>query len=59
MLKILKYGTTMRQDRLWRKNRAPNTGPCIGTDLNRNFDFYWNTGGSSNLECADTYHGIL
>nr|CAG4636762.1 EOG090X00QE [Ceriodaphnia reticulata]SVE72762.1 EOG090X00QE [Ceriodaphnia reticulata] len=44
-------------DRLWRKNRSPNSGACIGTDLNRNFDFYWNTGGSSSLECAETYHG--
>nr|CAG4649078.1 EOG090X00QE [Scapholeberis mucronata]SVE93443.1 EOG090X00QE [Scapholeberis mucronata] len=45
-------------DRLWRKNRKPNTGsPCVGTDLNRNYDYYWNTGGSSNLPCAETYNG--
>lgn len=44
-------------DRLWRKNRAPNQGICVGTDLNRNFDFQWNTGGSSSLECGETYHG--
>nr|SVE74010.1 EOG090X00QE [Daphnia barbata] len=44
-------------DRLWRKNRAPNSGVCVGTDLNRNFDYYWNTGGSTSIECGETYHG--
>jgi len=45
-------------NRLWRKNRAPNSGsPCIGTDLNRNFGFHWNEGGSSALACSETYHG--
>ena len=30
------------QDRLWRKNRRPNKGSeCIGTDLNRNWQFQW------------------
>ena len=34
---------------MWRKNRAPNQGSsCVGTDLNRNFGYYWYTGGSSN-----------
>lgn len=33
-------------NRLWRKNRSPNKGApnkpkCLGTDLNRNFDFNW------------------
>jgi len=45
-------------NRLWRKNRQPNPGSsCYGTDLNRNWPFKWNTGGSSNLPCSDTYHG--
>ena len=29
------------EDRLWRKSRRPNTdvgSPCVGTDVNRNFD---------------------
>ena len=33
---------------MWRKNRKPNSGSsCIGTDLNRNFDFKWMVSGSS------------
>jgi len=31
-----------KQDRLWRKNRNPVNGPCVGIDLNRNFGFHWN-----------------
>lgn len=45
-------------DRLWRKNRQPNAGSiCIGTDLNRNWPYMWNTGGSSANPCSDSYHG--
>jgi len=52
------YVHTFTSDRLWRKNRQPNPGAaCAGTDLNRNFPFRWNTGGSSNLPCSDAYHG--
>ena len=30
------------KNRMWRKNRRPNTGSsCVGTDLNRNFGFQW------------------
>jgi hypothetical protein len=44
--------------RLWRKNRAPNTGSsCVGSDLNRNFGYFWRTGGSSSDPCSDTYAG--
>jgi len=42
--------------RLWRKNRR-NWGSCIGTDPNRNFDFFWMSGGASNNPCSDTYAG--
>jgi len=43
---------------MWRKNRQPNQGStCIGTDLNRNYEFQWNTGGSSANPCTDTFHG--
>ena len=36
------YVYTWTDDRLWRKSRRPNRGSeCIGTDLNRNFDFQW------------------
>ena len=46
--------------------RTPNSGfflgqpvmlDCYGTDLNRNFGYHWNTGGSSDDPCAETYHG--
>ena len=30
--------------RLWRKSRMDNPGSaCIGTDLNRNYDYDWNS----------------
>jgi hypothetical protein len=42
----------------WRKSRKPNTNSgCIGTDLNRNYAFRWNNGGSSSNPCSDTFHG--
>ena len=44
------------KDRMWRKNRKP-VGRCYGVDLNRNFGYQWNTGGSSSDPCSDTYHG--
>ena len=44
---------------LWRKNTNDNycSGGLEGADLNRNFDFEWNTGGSSPDQCNQTYHG--
>jgi murein tripeptide amidase MpaA len=49
---------TWSNDRLWRKNRSPNTGTsCIGTDLNRNYNDHWNGGGSSTNPCSETYMG--
>ncbi len=46
----------------WRKNTDSDDGCGTpndwGTDLNRNFDFYWACcGGSSGDPCASTYHG--
>jgi PKD repeat protein/murein tripeptide amidase MpaA len=49
----------------WRKNVNNTNGSCsansVGTDLNRNFPFHWNTvaGGSSGNACAETYRGPL
>ncbi len=40
----------------WRKNRR-NISGCFGVDLNRNYSFGYNTGGSSNDPCSDIYHG--
>jgi len=52
------YAWTHASDRLWRKNRRPNTGsPCAGTDLNRNFDYNWGHDGVSHLPCGETYCG--
>ena len=43
---------------MWRKNRRPNEGSsCIGTDLNRNFDFRWGQEGVSSEPCSDIYRG--
>lgn len=36
------YKYTFQVDRLWRKSRKPY-GRCYGVDLNRNWDFRWNT----------------
>ncbi|MBN1661116.1 MAG: PKD domain-containing protein [Anaerolineae bacterium] len=45
----------------WRKNTDSDDGcsssSSWGTDLNRNYSFYWNSGGSSGDPCAETYHG--
>jgi len=49
------YAYSHTRDRMWRKNRRP--GSCVGVDLNRNYGYMWNTGGSSGSPCADTYHG--
>ncbi|KAK4877364.1 hypothetical protein RN001_009870 [Aquatica leii] len=43
-------------DRSWRKTRSPQK-KCIGTDLNRNFDFHWGENGSSSDPCSDAYSG--
>nr|CAD7425782.1 unnamed protein product [Timema monikensis] len=44
--------------RLWRKTRSRESSSiCIGTDPNRNFDFYWMEGGASSNPCSDTYAG--
>lgn len=54
------YEFSHTNNNMWRKSRRPNTNHnsnCIGTDLNRNYAFQWNTGGSSNDPCSDTYHG--
>ncbi|XP_001983816.2 zinc carboxypeptidase [Drosophila grimshawi] len=46
-------------ERLWRKSRLPSdpTGECIGTDLNRNFDYRWMVIGASDDPCSQTYAG--
>jgi murein tripeptide amidase MpaA len=47
-------------DRMWRKNRVPSSSSsCVGTDINRNWDAFWDVpGGSSTNPCAQDYRGI-
>jgi carboxypeptidase T len=44
---------------MWRKNNNPNSNSgCRGVDINRNYDFLWNSGiGTSLNECSDTFRG--
>jgi len=52
------YVWSWDSNRFWRKSRNVNAGSsCIGTDLNRNYDYQWNSGGSSGSPCSDTYRG--
>jgi len=54
------YEFTHTTDRFWRKSRSLNGSPvdCIGTDLNRNFDFHWlENGGASSNPCSNTFGG--
>ncbi|KAJ6643131.1 Zinc carboxypeptidase A 1, partial [Pseudolycoriella hygida] len=44
-------------NRAWRKSRTPHSHLCYGVDLNRNFDFHWNTVGASDDPCSDIYAG--
>jgi murein tripeptide amidase MpaA len=52
------YDLTGSPYRAWRKNRQPNPGPSVGTDLNRNYDYRWACcGGSSGKRSSFTYRG--
>lgn len=51
------YEYTFNIYRLWRKTRSTNGVPCFGVDANRNYDFHWHEVGSSENNCAETYHG--
>ncbi|GAA0466452.1 M14 family zinc carboxypeptidase [Streptomyces olivaceiscleroticus] len=52
------YEYTHTNDRMWRKTRSVVRGStCRGTDMNRNWDYQWSTGGSSTNPCSDTYAG--
>ncbi len=54
--KIAEGGQSQRKNR---HNYGGCSGTGIGTDLNRNFPFYWNqvSGGSSGYACDSTYRG--
>nr|ABU98625.1 carboxypeptidase [Helicoverpa armigera] len=55
------YEFTFTNTRFWRKTRSTNTHSsssiCPGVDGNRNYDFAWNTVGTSNSPCSDIYAG--
>ncbi|EYC02581.1 hypothetical protein Y032_0099g3191 [Ancylostoma ceylanicum] len=59
------YEYSRLKNRMWRKNRRPatcrrqhfHTVCCGGVDLNRNFDWFWASTGSSTDPCHETYHG--
>ena len=54
------YNYTRTHNRMWRKNRQPNTGigaVCTGIDPNRNFGYHWHEGGSSGITCLEDYRG--
>ncbi|KAE9419726.1 hypothetical protein Angca_005841, partial [Angiostrongylus cantonensis] len=60
------YEYSRLKNRMWRKNRRPynckhqrfHSGCCTGVDLNRNFDWFWSSAGSSTDPCHDTYPGL-
>jgi len=53
------YEYSHTSSNMWRKSRKPNEGvrASVGTDLNRNFEYMWGTGGSSSLPTSDSYMG--
>ncbi len=51
------YDIKSRYYKMWRKNRRVNDVDTFGVDLNRNYGFEWNTGGSSSNPRSDVYHG--
>jgi carboxypeptidase T len=46
-------------DAWWRKNRNLNPSqPCMGVDINRNYDFLWSSGiGTSASSCSEVFKG--
>ena len=54
----MQYDLTGNPFRAWRKNRQPNPGPSVGTDLNRNYGYRFGCcGGSSGSGKNIEYRG--
>ena len=54
----MQYDLTGNPFRAWRKNRQPNPGPSVGTDLNRNYGYRFACcGGSSGKRSNIEYRG--
>ncbi len=51
------YEYTWTNERLWRKNRQPNTDGSMGTDPNRNWGYQWGGQGASANGADETYRG--
>ncbi|CAH0663688.1 unnamed protein product [Spodoptera exigua] len=55
------YKFTFTNTRFWRKTRSTDqaglSGICPGVDGNRNYDFFWNSVGTSNSACSDIFAG--
>ncbi|KAI8894283.1 hypothetical protein BC833DRAFT_237569 [Globomyces pollinis-pini] len=51
------YAFSHNENRMWRKNRVPTNFFCIGTDINRNWDYSWGRPGASSNPCSDAYYG--
>lgn len=56
---FFRYKYSHEKERLWRKNRnaPPGMTSCVGTDLNRNWDYHWGESGASRYKCAEIYRG--
>jgi len=52
------FSHTGSNNRLWRKNRQPNSGSCVGTDLNRNYAIGFGGPGSGPGQCEEIYRGV-
>jgi murein tripeptide amidase MpaA len=48
---------THTTNRTWRKTRVPHDDNCIGADPNRNWDYHYNEGGTSDDPCSEMYSG--
>ncbi|KAM4771143.1 carboxypeptidase B-like [Rhinophrynus dorsalis] len=58
VLNVDGYVYSWTTDRMWRKTRSlTKNSNCVGTDLNRNFNAGWCTGGATSNPCAETYCG--
>jgi len=51
------YIFSHQSNRMWRKNRRPNSGGTMGVDLNRNWKSGFGGPGSSGQPSSDTYRG--
>ena len=53
----LEYDIQSNQYKYWRKNRRKVNSSTYGVDLNRNYEFFWGTGGSSKNPDSETFMG--